>query len=95
MAISLDKVKAHLRVVDDSEDDLIQSYLDASVASVFDYLNAEAGDYDPLPIPIEQAVLLRVADFYDNREAVSDRGTYNMNPTMEHLLSPYRKGLGV
>lgn len=47
---------------------------------------------DELPAPIKHAVLLLVAHFYENREAVtSDKGTPKEVPfTVNTLLYPYR-----
>ena len=89
--ITLEQAKAHLRVDHTHEDDLIQRMIDAATYSVADYLGMAHEDMELLapPAPVEAAILLRVADLYENREAVTDRSLYD-NPTFARLLAPYR-----
>ena len=84
---TLAQVKAHLRVDHYDEDALIEAMIVAATHSVADYLDMELL---PLTAPVEAAILLRVADLYENREAVTDRSLYD-NPTFARLLAPYRK----
>ncbi|WP_276808959.1 head-tail connector protein [Castellaniella defragrans] len=85
---TLQQAKDHLRVDDDSEDALILSMIDAATAAALDYLNLEAMP-DPVPAPIDAAILLQVGDLYENRERQGDR-EYFPNETYERLLAPYR-----
>ena len=80
-------VKDHLRIESSDEDTLLQSYLDAATASVADYLGQPLPD--PIPAPVEAAILLRVGDLYENREAQTDRPLHG-NQTFDRLLQPYR-----
>ena len=80
-------VKDHLRIESSDEDTLLQSYLDAATASVADYLGQSLPD--PVPAPVEAAILLRVGDLYENREGQTDRPLHG-NRTFERLLQPYR-----
>ena len=80
-------VKNHLRIESSDEDTLLQSYLDAATASVADYLGQPLPD--PVPAPVEAAILLRVGDLYENREGQTDRPLHG-NKTFERLLQPYR-----
>ena len=88
---TLEQAKAHLRVDHTHEDALIQSMIQAATYSVADYLGMAHEDMELLapPAPVEAAILLRVADLFENREAVNDR-PYSKNPTFEALLNPYR-----
>ena len=88
---TLEQAKAHLRVDYTHEDALIQSMIQAATYSVADYLDMAHEDMELLapPAPVEAAILLRVADLYENREAVTDRSLYD-NPTFLRLLAPYR-----
>ena len=88
---TLEQAKAHLRVEHTDEDALIQSMIQAATYSVADYLDMAHEDMELLapPAPVEAAILLRVADLYENREAVTDRSLYD-NPTFLRLLAPYR-----
>ena len=80
-------VKDHLRIESSDEDTLLQGYLDAAIASVADYLGQSLPD--PVPSPVEAAILLRVGDLYEHREEQAERPLIQ-NRTFESLLSPYR-----
>ena len=88
---TIEQAKLHLRVDHADEDDLIERMLTAATHSVADYLDMTPEDFELLamPAPVEAAILLRVADLYENREAVTDRSLYD-NPTFLRLLAPYR-----
>lgn len=85
--LTLIEVKQHLRIESSDEDTLLQSYLDAATASVADYLGQPLPD--PVPAPVEAAILLRVGDLYEHREEQAERPLIQ-NRTFERLLSPYR-----
>ena len=89
---TLDQAKAHLRVEHTDEDALIQSMIQAATYSVADYLDMAHEDMELLapPAPVEAAILLRVADLFENREAVTDRPLAD-NQLFIRLLAPYRK----
>lgn len=44
---------------------------------------------DPMPAPLRAAILLRVADLYENREAGSAGKAYSVNPTYDWLIFPF------
>ncbi|MFV0284457.1 MAG: head-tail connector protein [Castellaniella sp.] len=85
---TLQQAKDHLRVDGDDEDELIQRMIDAATTAALDYLNLEAMP-DPVPAPIDAAILLQVGDLYANRERQAD-SQYFANETYERLLAPYR-----
>lgn len=85
--MTLEEAKEHLRVAHDLEDALIQTYLDAALQHVAIYLGDDLPD--PLPKPIEAAVLLLMADLYLNRERQVDR-VLSENSAYALLLNPYR-----
>lgn len=85
---TLTEAKAYLRVDTIDEDDTIQSMMDAAQAAACDYLGLDALP-DPLPAPIEAAILLAVGDLYENREAQADVQLFD-NRTYTRLLAPYR-----
>ena len=62
--------------------------IDASTAAALDYLNLDAMP-DPVPAPVNAAILLQVGDLYTNRERQADKQFYG-NSTYERLLNPYR-----
>ena len=89
--LTLAETKTHLRVDTTDEDTHIEALIEAATTSVADFLDMAREDMElvPLPAPVRAAILLRVGDLYENREAQSDRPIVG-NPTFERLLSPYR-----
>ncbi len=85
--ITVAEAKQHLRVMHALEDGMIQLYLDAALAHVSEYLGDDLPD--PMPEPIQAAVLLLTADLYVNRERQTDRILYE-STAYTLLLAPYR-----
>ena len=85
--LTLIEVKQHLRIETSDEDSLLHAYMDAATASVADYLGQPLPD--PIPAPVEAAILLRVGDLYEHREEQAERPLVQ-NKTFERLLSPHR-----
>lgn len=87
--ITLAEIRQHLRLtVVDEEEDLLMTYAAAAEASVADFLGTELPS--PMPAPVRAAILLRVADLYENREGQSHVKLHD-NQTFERLLRPYRE----
>lgn len=89
-AVTLQEAKDHLRVLEDDEDALITSLLEAAEGHVAKYLGDDLPEV--MPAPIKAAVLLLVGDLFENRErqAVTGVGGFQENPTFHLLLNPYR-----
>ncbi|WP_462379577.1 head-tail connector protein [Pseudomonas sp. Marseille-QA0892] len=85
--ITVTEAKQHLRVMHNLEDGMIQLYLDAATKHVAEYLGDDLPD--PMPEPIQAAVLLLTADLYVNRERQGDRILYE-GTAYTLLLAPYR-----
>lgn len=85
--ITLVQAKQHLRVTHSLEDTLIQACIDAAAAHIAKYLGDDMPD--PVPAPVDAAVLLLTADLYVNRERQSDK-PLSENKTYSLLLNPYR-----
>lgn len=86
---TLEQAKLHLRIDHDHEDALILYMIDAATQSVADYLDMDAEDMQLLATPVEAAILLRVGDLFENREA-QQPGPLIDNRTFIRLLAPYR-----
>ena len=91
MILTVNEVKAHLRIEDDDEDDYLESLILQSQAAAEDFCRvAFETDYDPVPEPVRLAVMLMVSHYYENRDN-PDRAVYGtMRIAFENLLYPYR-----
>lgn len=91
--ITLEMVKHQCRIDHDDEDDLLMRYLNAALIHASNYIDGLLDESNPA---VQQAVLLLVGHWYDNREAVNnDYQTPQSTPFgFEALLQPYRN-LGV
>lgn len=87
--VDLQQAKEHLRVDHEHEDALILGYIDAATAAACDYLNWTEIPDDP-PAPVVSAILLGVADLYENRQYHIDARQVE-NRTYMMLLNPYRR----
>jgi uncharacterized phage protein (predicted DNA packaging) len=95
--IDLSLVKLHLRVDHDEEDLLIQGYLEAALEHVQQHCDRRLVEINPvlpnemaLTKDVMHAVLLLVAHWYTNREAVSGQSVSTVPLGVERLLW-YRK----
>lgn len=88
--VTLDDAKMYLRVIHAEEDAAIQDMIDAATEAAADYLNLTAAELTAaMPAPVKAAILLQVADLYENRER-QGKEAYYQNRTYERLLNPYR-----
>lgn len=49
----------------------------------------------PLPISLKQAMLIMIGTWYENRESIAEKETYERPMTATYLLTPHRVNLGV
>lgn len=90
MIVTVDEVKAHLRIEDDDEDELLESLIQQAQAVAEDYCRVSFSDTDTVAQPVRLAVLLFVSHYYENRD-IAERSVYNAMMTAFHnLLYPYR-----
>ena len=88
MIVSVDEVKAHLRIDQDEEDVYLESRIRQAQAAAEDYCRVSFED--EVPEPVRLAILLFVAFYYENRD-LPDRTTYGtMRIAFQNLLYPYR-----
>ena len=88
MILTIEEVKAHLRIQHDEEDDLIEGFIAQAEAVAEDYCRVLFEDTAPEPVRL--AVLLMVSHYYENRDN-PDRQVYmTMRIAFENLLYPYR-----
>lgn len=99
--ITAARAAEHLRLDDpDAESGYVQLIISAAESHVAQYLQRPLVPWDsldatvPTPPEVEYAVLLHVADLYENRSANVEK-TLSVNPTVDRLLHMHRRGLGV
>lgn len=92
--IDLARVKLHLRVDGDEEDSLIAGYLESAKSHVAMHCDRELVETAPvepaqmgLSPDVEQAILLLIGHWYDNREDAA----IDVTPTAVDRLLWYRK----
>lgn len=96
MLITLDKIKKHLNIdadfTDDDDyieflesvaEDLVQKHIDKK----FDDIIAEEG---ALPNALLHAILLFIANMYDNRESVAYANPSEVPQSLTYILNMYR-----
>lgn len=99
MYITLDKAKKHLNVETDftEDDEYINSLIDVAEAKVaaelclksIDDLSTVGGG-EVIPPPLEQAILLTIGLYYNNREEVTVSQTHPLAQGALHLIQLYR-----
>ena len=97
MIVTLDELKAHLRIQTDDEDALLQSLLAQAQAAAEDYCRVqfepepdEEGNVPDVPEPVRLAVILMTSFYYENRD-IPDMTTYKATRmAFDSLLYPYR-----
>ena len=90
MIVSLEELKAHLRIQTDDEDTLLQSLLAQAQAASEEYCRADFHSAGDPPETVRLAVLLMASHFYECRDS-SDRSAYStMIRAFHALLYPHR-----
>lgn len=89
--VTLQEAKNHLRVTHESEDELIEQNLNAAVDFVNKSCFINMAELTPIPNALKQAVLLLMADYYENREAHIFKNL-TTNKAVENTLRLYRAG---
>lgn len=106
MLIPLETIKRQLRLDTEPDSDLdpeLERLLAVAVDHASQYLGRPIPWDDPetsssealLPASVEQALLILIGEFFENREQHVVGSSIAENPTVERLLHPYRIGLGI
>ena len=87
MILTIDEVKAHLRIEDDEEDDYLLALILQAQATAENYCRVKFDE--AVEGSVRLAVLLMVSYLYENRDT-PDRTIYGtMRIAFENLLYPY------
>lgn len=96
--VDLALFKQHVRADEFADDDeYLQHLLDAATESVIAATNrteaelVERGKNGNLPTPIQQAILMLGAHWYNQRESVSTAQMHSVPDSLEALIKPFRK----
>lgn len=78
--VSLQLAKSYANIIGDDDDELLQLFIDAAEEWLGNYIGKPLADFDPVPADIRRAVLMLVAFYYEQREAVAYGITGQMAP---------------
>ena len=99
--LTIDDIKAHVRIDFDCEDAVLELYGESAEEAMAQILGrgktaeemvADLTEvYGRVPAPIIHATLMLAASAYKDRETQIMGNIYHENPTFEFLLKPYMK----
>ncbi|MEZ2406929.1 head-tail connector protein [Bosea sp. RCC_152_1] len=91
MIITVDDLKAHLRIENDLEDGVLSAKIDAASSYIEQYIGKELSSFDPVPAAIKEAVRLLAGHYYAHREATLTDGRANpIAYGVVDLIEPFR-----
>lgn len=99
MLLTIDEVRHHLRLDPQStdtieEDSELELMYYSAVEYVSKFVNYDITSETDVPNTFKSAILLLIADLYENREAQGDRQLHN-NTMVNQMLHFHRRELGV
>ena len=89
------KAKEFLRVDGDDEDALISSLLVTAKDLTEDVMRRKLSDFEEMPEPVRQAMLILVATLYEERQVSKGKTGVSVADTLDlvrRMLFAYRKG---
>lgn len=90
MLVTLDEIKAHLRIAGNDEDTLLNVYSGAATEYVNAFTRRDWATVTDIPASVAAAALLVIGDLYENREAQTPIASLKANQTVDRLLWPHR-----
>lgn len=69
--VNLPLAKAHMNIVGNEDDEIIQLYIDAAEQWISNYIGKTLDEIDPFPGDLKLAILKQAAFYYEQREAVA------------------------
>lgn len=94
MYLTIAEAKKHLNVDFSNDDDYIGALIESAEDAIQTYINrplTDVMDGEALRPSIKHAIKLLVANWYDNREAVSHTNTTTLGFALEFILLPLKK----
>ena len=93
--LTLQEAKEFLRVDGDDEDALISSLLVTAKDLTEDVMRRKLSDFEEMPEPVRQAMLILVATLYEERQVSKGKTGVSVADTLDfvrRMLFAYRKG---
>ena len=87
--VTLEELKAHLRIEQDDEDGLLATLLRMAESAALDF--CKGVEFDPAPEPVRLAILLMAGHFFTHRENGDGEAYDAMISAFHALLWPYRE----
>jgi len=69
--VALSLAKAYSNIVGNEDDELLQLFIDAAETWLGNYIGKPLAEFDPIPADLKRAVLMLVAFYFEQREAVA------------------------
>lgn len=92
--LTLDQIKAHLRIDGDEYDQELELYAESTEEEALSYMERTyeslIEDYGKVPAPIIKACLLRIGTAFKYHEDVTDRTLYRVPYAWEGILIRYK-----
>ena len=92
--LTLQETKEFLRVDGDDEDALISSLIITAQVLTEDVLRRPLSEFEKLPDPIKQAMLIIVGTLYEERQVSKDKAGVDIKETLDlvrQMLFGYRR----
>lgn len=92
--LELKETKEFLRIDGDEEDNLISTLIVTAQVLTEDVIRQKLSDYDEIPEPIHQAMLILVGTLYEERQISKDKSGVDIKETLDlvrRMLFAYRR----
>ena len=92
--LELKETKEFLRIDGDEEDNLISTLIVTAQVLTEDVIRQKLSDYDEVPEPIHQAMLILVGTLYEERQISKDKAGVDIKETLDlvrRMLFAYRR----
>lgn len=91
-AVSLELAKAHMRIDEDTEDELISLYIEAAEQWAGNYIGKPIADLNPVPADVKLAILRLVSFYFEFRNIASFELSIRSAPhNVASILDSYRE----